>query len=106
MSKYRCPKDNSLLLPTQTRFGKRWDCPVHGCTVMCWDGQTSTPADQETRQARIEAHALFDALPMRKAQRYKWLQDQMQLEPKDAHIGMFTLEQCQALIERIKDNYE
>jgi len=91
------------MIASSTKYGKRYDCPIASCTVMCWGGETSTPADYETRQLRKECHGLFDALPMRKASRYKWLAEKMNLEPGQAHIGMFDKEQCMRLIEIIGD---
>ncbi len=57
-----CPEHNCLLESHKTQFGVRFQCPMAGCTVACWDGSTSTPADYETRQARIAAHDPFDYL--------------------------------------------
>jgi DNA (cytosine-5)-methyltransferase 1 len=54
--KLMCPTHQERLMACHTRYGVRMACPVDGCTVACWDGATSTPADQETRDARIAAH--------------------------------------------------
>lgn len=98
----KCPIHRTAMERTKTRYGYRYDCMKPGCTMMCWGGETSTPADQETRDARIKAHALFDSLDMSKGQRYRWLQKEMNLSPQKAHIGMFSATQCSELIEKIK----
>jgi len=98
----KCPIHKTVMERTKTRYGYRYDCMEQECTMMCWGGETSTPADQETRDARIKAHALFDALDMSKGQRYRWMQTAMDLPPDLAHIGMFSADQCAALIEKIK----
>lgn len=79
-----------------------------GCTVVCWEGSTSTPADQETRQARSDAHELFDPLyedeggPFENEdEAYYWLQRKMGLTTEEAHIGKFSKEQCEELIRQL-----
>jgi len=96
MSKRRktiCPVHQARMTCTGTRYGLRWDCPVEGCTVMCWGGATSTPADQETRDARRAAHAAFDPLwqgrraPMSRSEAYRWLAYVLGCNQEQAHIG-------------------
>lgn len=61
------------------------------------------PANYETRQSRIAAHASFDefrtvlALPRNKA--YRWLQKMLGLSAKDCHIAMFDKKMCEKVIE-------
>ena len=62
-----------------------------------------TPADKETRDKRMEAHALFDkqwreSNNMTRAQAYKELQKIMGMNSKQAHIAKFTKEECDFLI--------
>ncbi|MBV8782508.1 MAG: topoisomerase DNA-binding C4 zinc finger domain-containing protein [Phycisphaerae bacterium] len=52
-----------------------------------------TPADTATKQARIRAHGAFDQL---------WKGPSAPMSPDDAHIGRFTAEQCEQLIERLR----
>lgn len=65
---------------------------------MCWDGSTSTPADQKTRDARHQAHEAFDPIWkegwLKRSQAYKELARLMKLTPDKTHIGMFNLQQC------------
>lgn len=66
------------------------------------------PADKETRAARIRAHDAFDALwrgPHRRMSRraaYSWMAQVMGLSSADAHIGRFTIRQCEQLIDALK----
>ena len=94
-----CPIHKVKLEPCKTRYGLRWNCPVEGCTVSCWDGDTSTPADFETRRARRYAHAAFDPLwkqgEIPKGKLFKMLAEYMDLPQKDTHIGHFTKSQCE-----------
>lgn len=63
------------------------------------------PAPWATRRARIAAHYAFDRLwklhPIRRKEAYEWMREKMGLEENDAHIGMFTKEQCEQLIELV-----
>lgn len=62
-----------------------------------------TPADDETKAARIEAHsALDDLIAVKvwdKRRAYEWMQQAMGLTPEQAHIGRFYKKQCEALME-------
>lgn len=92
-----CPIHKTELLTTTTRYGLRHFCPVGDCTVVCWGNETSTPADYETRQLRHKLHQLIMPIWRRKEVRWKIyssLQQELNLMPKDAHIGMLTKEQC------------
>lgn len=91
-----CPQHGNTMTFKQTKYGKRFFCVSPGCTVACWDGSTSTPADYETRQERMLAHNAFDqlwrsGLFTRKAA-YKKLAEHLEIKPKDAHIGLFDAE--------------
>lgn len=98
----KCPKHQISLLPKKTRFGTRLFCPTDGCTVVKWDGETSTPADFETRQARKRTHHIFDSLwrahPIERKTAYLKLAKHLGLQIKKTHIGYFNLEQCQKTI--------
>ena len=65
-----------------------------------------TPADRETKKARIEAHRAFDALwrsrKMTRTQAYQWMREAMGLDKDGAHIGLFTKEQCVRLVALIQ----
>lgn len=91
------------LVPAETQFGIRWECPVGGCTVVLWDGSTSTPADYATRQARIEAHEHFDRLwksgVFSRNRAYRKLAKYLGLPKRKAHIGHFNIALCQRTID-------
>lgn len=72
-------------------------------------------ANKELRQAKIQAHHYLDNLWQRKTgiskghargKAYKWLREQMKLEYKDCHIGMFDVEQCNKVVEICKPFYK
>lgn len=100
----KCPTHNVNLVCCHTRYGPRWDCPDAECTVVCWGGTTSTPADQETRDLRKQCHAAFDPLWRDRIRfktrdlAYKWLSKQMGIDKRSAHIGMFDAFQCGRLL--------
>lgn len=96
-------------------FSKRfYKCTPCGAWVGCHDG-THTPlgrlANAELRKAKMEAHDAFDpfwrseakrqGLSRGKARRraYKWLAEQLGIEPQLCHIGMFDVETCQRVVE-------
>ncbi len=111
MAKYECPTHKIPLEPKKTRYGTRWGCVVTDCTVAKWSGQTSTPADSETRQKRTEAHYEFDHWwegHIRKGKAYKALAEFLGLPQKKTHIGHFNIEQCERVIAfaKAKQNVE
>lgn len=77
------------------------------CKAVCGahpDGTpSSTPADPETKLARMRAHEAFDKLwktgRMTRPAAYVYLQKLMGLGRDEAHIGFFDKDQCESLIE-------
>ena len=55
-------------------------------------------ANAELRKAKMRAHAAFDPWwksgQMTRHEAYRLLAEKMGIDPKDAHIGMFDVEQC------------
>lgn len=108
MKTWLCPIHRTQLTALETKYGTRFQCPELGCTVACWDGETSTPADAETRQERHRTHAVFDALwrgpqrRMRRYEAYRWLEKVLGRPHKTAHIGMCTAEECKAIQAAVK----
>lgn len=106
-AKVTCPCHGCDLVASDTRYGVRHGCPVNGCTVVCWNGSTSTPADQETRDLRHKCHETFDPLWRNKTRwqsrgnAYKWLQRFTGLSMHDAHIGKFNADQCRNLLNAL-----
>ncbi len=104
-----CPIHNVKLSPQETRYGTRWACPTEGCTMVAWqkygtfrDCPISAPADFETRQARIAAHAAFDKLwqtgKFKRARGYKLLSKYLGLSSRKTHISRFGAPQCRRVI--------
>lgn len=86
-------------------YGAMWVCWPCGAWTGCHKG-TVRPlgrlADQALRDAKIRAHAAFDPLwksgHMNRGDAYGWLGDQMGLDRKDTHIGMFDIDQCSRVV--------
>lgn len=93
MPKLICPKHGYGLVPQNTQYGIRYACPATYCTVVCWDGSTSTPADYDTRQARLEAHNAFDQLwksgTFKRKEAYRQLAKYLGIAIRNTHIGRF-----------------
>lgn len=73
-------------------------------------------ANDELRYAKKEAHFWFDGLWKHKIKQgeskksarsgaYKWLSKALNIEPDQCHIGMFDVEQCEAVVELCKKYY-
>lgn len=76
-------------------------------------GKGKTPlgtlANKRLRSMRKTAHSIFDPLwkgkyrKMGRGNAYQVMQELMNLPPEKAHIGMFNEEQCQELIQKLKE---
>lgn len=72
--------------------------------------QTDKPlgrlADSKLRKAKISAHAAFDPLwksgGYKRGQLYGWLSNQLGIDKKDCHIGMFDIDTCLRVVEICK----
>lgn len=119
----QCPDCRGKLWLQDTRFGLAYLCehfPVcrgaHGAHP---NGEPlGTPASQDTKVARIRAHAAFDALwetahalydakndeereyvlKVARKRAYAWLRDRMELAREDCHIARFSLAQCEKVV--------
>ena len=104
-----CPAHGTRLLGKITKYGTRYRCEVPDCTVVGWDGPTSTPADAETRTERIIAHAAFDSLwkgsgkLMTRSEAYRRLAVYLELPSSKNHIGMFDRETCALVVAFVKE---
>lgn len=106
-----------------SRYGPFYGCSTwprcrgtHGAHA---DGRPlGIPADERTKRARMEAHAMFDRLwrgwgaPFRgKARRggrsaaYRWMQEAMGLSPEEAHIARFDEARCAELMQKLKEGF-
>ncbi len=103
----KCPAHSIELVYCQTKYGPRGSCRIAGCSVVDWaDDKTASPADFDTRVARIQAHKIFDKLwkygPRRRNSYYQRLANYLHLSKKETHIGQFNIEQCKKVIEFTK----
>lgn len=59
-------------------------------------------ANSELRYWKKEAHAIFDRIwkekLMRRSEAYQWLCNELNIEEKYCHIGMFNEAQCKAVV--------
>lgn len=120
-----CGKPSELvtgaqLYPNHPNFAtqpyyKCWPCEAW---VGCHDG-TLAPlgrlANKELRMHKGFAHAAFDPLWKRKADKdcisrgharskgYKWLAKSLGIEGKDCHIGMFDVAQCKEVVRLCRE---
>jgi len=105
----RCGECGSPMELRLSRYGRFWGCVrfptcrgTHGAHQST-GAPLGVPADKATREARVMAHASLDALwkkgLMSRRAAYRWLQEAMGLSVEEAHIGKFTTEQCNRLIE-------
>lgn len=99
-------------------YGNMYICSNESCraTVGCHkEGEFKNEplgrlADATLRHWKQLAHAAFDQLWLGKSkimtrkEAYKIMGNLMGLEPDFCHIGMFNVEQCQELIQKLKDN--
>lgn len=90
---------------------KFWLCKPCGAYVGCHAanngyGNGSRPlgrlADAELRAAKLKAHAAFDPIwkttGIARGKAYAWLAEELNINSKDCHIGMFDVAQCNAVI--------
>lgn len=107
-----CPECGLPMTLRQSKYGPFYGCTGYpGCT--CKHGAHANgspkgiPGDAATRAARIRAHEAFDQLwkgASRRARRhergqaYLILQEIMGMTADEAHIGRFTIEECERII--------
>lgn len=67
-------------------------------------------ADSDLRSAKKLAHSQFDMLwktrVMSRSESYKWLQDVMQKEEGDAHIGEMDFDECLKVYNLAKEKFQ
>lgn len=100
-----------ILKPSKFKNPFYYQCPnypicrgAHGAHP---DGSPmGIPADKATREARIEAHRVFDdwttANDYGRNRAYRELSELMDLDKDEAHISKFDEDECNRLIELIE----
>jgi len=109
-----CPECGEPMVLRDSKFGLFYGCTAfprckasHGAHKKTGE-PLGTPADGPTKKARIRAHDSFDQLwkgkHMDRGEAYEWMQEAMGLSADEAHIGKFTIDQCDEL-EVLVDAY-
>lgn len=117
-----CPYcgDRARLFPSSDHiyngvdYGPVWQCQLCFAYVGCHAG-TNKPlgrlASKPLREWKQKAHKSFDTLwhykikktgcrrRIARGQAYKWLAGQLGIDTSECHIGYFTIEQCQKVVE-------
>ena len=106
-----CPVCNGQMkLRRHVQQGLFWACDTymicgtsHGAAP---DGAPlGKPATPETKVWRIKAHEAFDPLwksgEFSRSGAYEWLCEVMGKTEEEGHIALFTIEECQMLIEHV-----
>jgi hypothetical protein len=86
-----------------------WRCVPCHAYVGC-HGLTDRPlgrlANARLRAAKICAHAAFDPFwrdqHWSRSHAYHWLSSALGIKAADCHIGMFTVEQCEAVVAAVE----
>lgn len=111
----KCGECGADMVLRFSKFGKFYGCTrypdcrgTHGAHP---DGKPfGTPANKETKAARIRAHRAFDSIwisrrdqlgiPKSWARRdaYSWLAVELEMKVDDCHIGMFDVETCERIV--------
>lgn len=90
---------------------KFWECKPCDALVGCHPGGTGCKplgrlANPELRRAKQAAHAAFDPLwksrQMGRREAYAWLADVLGIPKEQAHIGMFDVERCRAVVAAVR----
>jgi ssDNA-binding Zn-finger/Zn-ribbon topoisomerase 1 len=108
----KCPDCGALMVLRNSRHGPFYGCSSYPeCTATHGahpDGSPlGIPGTREVKDARIAAHAAFDAFwrgaGMTRKQGYAWLQDRLGMIPDACHIGRFDAATCEQVIEAVKE---
>lgn len=90
-------------------YKKFYQCRPCDAMVGVHEGTTNPLgrlANKELRMAKMEAHSAFDPMwksgTYKRGQLYGWLANQLGIEKKDCHIGMFDEDMCRRVVEVCK----
>ena len=104
-----------MVLRTSKRYGLFYGCNRFPACKGSHSAHQETgepmgvPANQTTKRWRRRAHKVFDLLwssgcaVMSRDRAYKFMQEEMGLSVRDAHISRLSSEECQALIDIVLD---
>lgn len=114
----RCGDCGALM---ELRSSSKYPHPFYGCSGYpgCRgthgahpDGSPKgTPANKETRKARIRAHSVFDEawknqkIFRNRRSAYAWMRNEMHLTHSQAHIAMFSAAQCEELVKLLFQHF-
>ena len=107
-----CGECEAPMVLRDSRYGKFYGCSrfprCRGTIGAHPDGTPlGIPANKATKGARIRAHDVFDRLWMTSLMTrdgaYRWMCRVMDLSEDEAHIGKFTIEQCETLIKKVQE---
>lgn len=107
-----CPECGDLMELRNSKYGLFYGCVRYPeCTGTHGAHNNSgeplgIPANKETKEWRIRAHAAFDKVWKKygytRPESYRLLQTVMGMTAGEAHIGRFDKGQCQRLIRKIE----
>lgn len=107
MATLTCPSCGASMALRRSKFGLFYGCESYpDCTETHGAHQHSgeplgVPADRETRQWRMKAHAMFDRLwqegHMSRKNAYRFMRREMDMQAEDAHIARMSIEECRRL---------
>jgi ssDNA-binding Zn-finger/Zn-ribbon topoisomerase 1 len=110
-----CAECGASMVLRPSKYGLFYGCTkfpecrgTHGAHA---DGRPKgTPGNAVTKKARIEAHRIFDqiwksGLVKNRGAAYKWMQKAMGISRSEAHIGEFSIKQCEKLMRLVYQNY-
>jgi len=110
-----CPDCGARMVLRDSKYGKFYGCSTFPKCRSAHrahpDGRPlGIPANKETKNWRIRAHAAFDQLwllgGMNRRSAYLWMQKALNLTSKEAHIGMFDQAMCEKLIAAVEKELE
>lgn len=107
-----CPVcKQKMSLKRHAIYGLFWACPTYAACGTSHGARSDgsplgRPASRETKEWRVKAHKVFDQIwqsgEMSRAHAYMWLGRVMGKTIEGGHIALFTIEECQELIQHVK----
>ena len=107
-----CADCGSPMKPRMSKYRTFYGCsryPVCKGAISCdKEGKPlGIPANKGLRDLRRRTHEAFDRLwkcgvVRNRSAAYRWLQIQLKLNPKDAHIAMLDKDQCDHVIRAVE----